>query len=95
MQEKAFVAFLSKNKWELKEEIEKYSGRVIAGVKVTESGLLAAAHLGGVGSVKKFLNSNGNRKCKDSNGASIKMYMREFGGYETSGIIAQNSPKAN
>jgi hypothetical protein len=95
LQEKAFIAFLSKNKWELKDEIEKYSGKIIAGVEVTESGLLAAAHLGGVGSVKKFLESNGDKKCRDSNGASIKMYMSEFGGYETSGIIAQNNPKAN
>lgn len=90
LQEKAFVALLSKNKWELREEIEKFSGKIIAGVKVTESGILAAAHLGGVGSVKKFLYSNGSKKCKDENGASMKTYMREFGGYETAGIVADN-----
>jgi hypothetical protein len=39
---------LSKNKWELKNEIEKFSGKIVGGVKVTESGILAAAHLGGV-----------------------------------------------
>ena len=94
LQERAFVAFLSKNKWELKDEIEQYSGKIIGGVKITESGILAAAHLGGVGSVKKFLKSNGIRKCKDTNGATIKMYMKEFGGYETSGIIAENNAKA-
>lgn len=93
LQEKAFVTFLSKNKWELKDEIERYAGKIVGGVRVTESGILAAAHLGGVGSVKKFLCSNGERKCKDDNGASIKMYMRDFGGYETSGIIAESNPK--
>ena len=95
LQEKAFVALLSKNKWELKDEIEKFSGRIISGVKVTESGILAAAHLGGVGSVKRFLNSNGDFKCKDGNGASVKTYMRDFGGYETSGIVADNEAKVN
>jgi len=45
---------LSRNKWELKEEIEKFSGKIISGVKITESGILAAAHLGGPGSVKRF-----------------------------------------
>ena len=94
LQEKAFVALLSKNKWELKDEIEKYSGKIISGVKVTESGILAAAHLGGAGSVKRFLNSNGAKKCKDNYGTSVKTYIREFGGYETSGIIADNDAKA-
>jgi hypothetical protein len=93
LQEKAFVALLSKNKWELKDEIEKFSGKIVSGVKVTESGILAAAHLGGAGSVKRFLNSNGIRKCKDDYGTSVKSYMRDFGGYETSGIIADNNAK--
>lgn len=94
LQEKAFIALLSKNKWELREEIEKYSGRIISGVKITESGILAAAHLGGAGSVKKFLKSNGEKKCKDDYGTSVKSYMKMFGGYETSGIIADSSAKA-
>jgi len=92
MQEKAFVALLAKNKWDLQDEIERYSGRIISGVKITESGILAAAHLGGAGSVKRFLNSNGKRKCKDDYGTSVKTYMKDFGGYETSGIIAENNP---
>lgn len=93
LQERAFVALLSKNKWELKVEIEKYDGEIISGVKITESGILAAAHLGGVGSVKRFFKTNGKKICKDDNGASVKSYMRDFGGYETSGIIAQNNAR--
>ena len=94
LQEKAFVALLSKNKWELRNEIEKFSGSIVSGIKVTESGILAAAHLGGAGSVKRFLNSNGAKKCKDNYGTSVKSYMRDFGGYETIGIIADNDAKA-
>ena len=55
---------------------------------MTESGILADADLGGEGSVKSYLNSTGRRKCKDNYGASVKQYMRDFGGYETSGIVA-------
>lgn len=94
LQEKAFIALLSKNKWELRDEIEKYSGKIISGVKITESGILAAAHLGGAGSVKRFLRSNGEKKCKDDYGTSVKSYMKMFGGYETSAIIADSSAKA-
>lgn len=94
LQEKAFVALLAKNKWELRDEIKKYSGKIIGGVKITESGILAAAHLGGVGSVKRFLCSNGEKKCRDDYGTSIKSYMKMFGGYETSAIIADGDAKA-
>lgn len=93
MQEKAFVALLAKNKSELKDIIEKYEGQVISGILVTESGILAAAHLGGAGSVKKFFKHDGRRYFKDAYGTSIRSYMREFGGYETSGIIADSKAK--
>jgi hypothetical protein len=93
LQEKAFIALLSKNKWELKDYIKKFDGKIVAGVKVTESGILAAAHLGGVGSVKRFLNTDGKRKCKDDYGTSVQTYMRDFGNYETIGIIATKNAK--
>mgnify|MGYP006205260343 CR=1 FL=1 len=92
-QEKAFNALASINKWILRDEIEKYEGKVIKGVTITESGLLAAAHLGGAGSVKKFLSSNGNRSIKDGFGTSIKSYIKKFGGYDTSHIVANKNAK--
>ena len=89
LQEKAFIALIKRNKWELKDEIEQYSGKVIGGVKITESGIIAAAHLGGAGSVKKFLKSNGAKKSSDAYGTSVKSYMKQFAGYETTGIDAE------
>ena len=93
LQEKAFVALLQKNKWELREEIEKYDGKVVAGVKVTESGILAAAHLGGAGSVKKFFRSNGRSFIRDNFGTSLRSFMKNYGGYDTSGIIADGNAR--
>jgi hypothetical protein len=90
MQEQAFIALVAKNKSELKEIIERYEGQMVSGIRVTESGILAAAHLGGVGSVKKFFRHNGKRYLKDAYGTSIRSYMRDFGGYETSGIVADS-----
>lgn len=94
LQEKAFLALLQKNKWELRDIIKEYRGQIISGVRITESGILAAAHLGGAGSVRKFLESNGTKKCKDDYGTSVKSYMKDFGGYETQNIIAQSNAKA-
>mgnify|MGYP006341999673 FL=1 len=94
LQEKAFLALLAKNKWELRKEIEKYDGKVINGLHVTESGILAAAHLGGAGSVKKFFRYKGKRNFKDAYGSSIRSYMKMFGGYDTSFIVANSNAKA-
>ena len=88
LQEKAFVTLLAKNKWLLRKEIEKYDGTVINGIHITESGILAAAHLGGVRTVKRFFRSNGKRYFRDAYGTSIVSYMKAFGGYDTSFIEA-------
>ena len=93
LQEKAFKALLAKNKWELRKEIEMYEGKVINGVVVTESGILAAAHLGGAGSVKKFFKNKGKRAIKDQYGTTLKSYMKKFGGYDTSFIQANSNAK--
>jgi hypothetical protein len=92
LQEKAFKALMARNKWELRKEIENYTGKEIAGVRITESGLLAAAHLGGVGSVKLFLKTGGSRKKTDAFGTSVRKYIRMFEGYDVSCI--QPNPNA-
>jgi hypothetical protein len=93
MQEKAFIALLSKNKWELRNVIEKYDGTVVNGIRITESGILAAAHLGGVGSVKKYFRYKGKRFFKDAYGTSLRSYLKKFGGYDTSFIVADSIAK--
>lgn len=93
LQEIAFRVLLSKNKSQLKEEIKKYEGKIIKGIKITESGLLAAAHLGGAGSVRKFLRSNGESTIKDGYGTSVRSYIKAFGGYDTSSIEMDRNAK--
>lgn len=93
LQEKAFITLLSKNKYELRDYIAKFEGKTINGIKITESGILAAAHLGGIGSVKKFFKTNGARVKKDAYGTSIQKYMRDFAGYETHRIPAVKNAK--
>ena len=80
IQEKAMYALLKQNKRSLRKYIEKYDGKYVHGVLVTESGLLAAAHLGGAGSVKKWFRTGKVRK--DGNGVKITSYMVMFNGYD-------------
>jgi hypothetical protein len=68
------------NKRKLQNYIDKYEGKVVHGVLVTESGLLAAAHLGGAGSVRKWFRTGKVRQ--DGNGVKITSYMVRFSGYK-------------
>ncbi|WP_435577835.1 peptidoglycan-binding protein LysM [Gilvibacter sp.] len=93
VQEEAFAVYTSRNKWVLRRDINRFVGRTINGVKVTESGILAAAHLAGPGNVKKYLRSGGTVGFNDAFGTSIRYYMRKFAGYDTSGVIADKTAK--
>ena len=92
-QEAAFLAYTSLNKWVLRKDIKRYIGKTIGGVMITESGILAAAHLAGAGNVKKFLRSAGENRFEDANGASIRYYLRKFSGYDTSHIVPNRKPR--
>lgn len=94
LQEKAFIAYTERNKWVLRRDIKRFVGKRIDGVLITESGILAAAHLAGPGSVKKYLRSYGAIGFADAYGTTIRNYMRKFSGYDTSFIEANRKAKA-
>ena len=94
LQEKAFLANTERNKWILRKDIQRFSGKKINGVLVTESGILAAAHLAGPGTVKKYLRSYGNYNLSDAYGTTVKHYMKKFSGYDTSFVVADKRAKA-
>ena len=79
LQEYAMKQNLLYNKKRLKKYITQYDGKVIHGILITESGLLAAAHLGGSGNVRKFFRNG--KVFKDGNGVKITHYMELFSGY--------------
>lgn len=88
LQEKAFIALCKVNKWILRRDIKRSVGKTVNGIKITESGILAAAHLSGAGNVKKFLRSNGSKGFTDAYGTTIQSYLKKFGGYDVSIIEA-------
>ena len=91
LQEKVFQTNIARNKWILRRDIKRFNGKWIKGTKVTESGMLAAAHLAGAGNVKKYLRSYGRYDVKDSYGTNMAKYIRKFSGYDVSVV----SPKRN
>lgn len=79
LQEQAMHKLLSENKKSLRRYIKKYDGKIVHDVYVTESGILAAAHLGGAGNVANWFEHG--EDFKDGNGTPITRYMKIFSGY--------------
>jgi hypothetical protein len=63
-------------------DYEHFIGDSINGVVITKSGMIAASHLGGAGSLQKFLDSNGRVNRKDVLGTSISDYLKRFRFYD-------------
>jgi len=75
-QESAMIKLIEINKKKLKSYIKKYKGKIVNGIFITESGILAAAHLGGCNNVKKYFDEKYN--FKDKNDTSIETYLKKF-----------------
>lgn len=80
IQEEAMYALLTHNRRILRRQIAEYSGQVINGIYITESGILAAAHLAGPGNVKKFFRKG--YEFKDGNGTKMTSYLKKFSNYK-------------
>jgi hypothetical protein len=94
LQEKAFIALCKVNKWILRKDIKRSVGKTINGIIITESGILAAAHLSGAGNVKNYLRSNGTDCFSDAYGTTIKSYLKKFADYDVSNIKGDQDAKA-
>ena len=93
LQERVFLINVQRNKWILRKDIKWFVGSNINNTIITESGIIAAARLGGPGNVKKYLRSGGKYNTKDAFGTSISKYMEYFKGYDLSMIEAVRKPK--
>ena len=95
LQEKVFLMNVMRNKWILRREISWYSNRYLGSVYVSESGIIAAAHLSGPGNVKKYLRSHcaSSLNKKDANGTSISDYMKIFKDYDIKDVPYERKPQ--
>lgn len=80
LQEQAMEELLVHNSKILRRQIKKYDGKIVNGVYVTKSGILAAAHLAGPSNVKKWLRIG--TKFEDGLGTRLKTYIKKFSGYQ-------------
>ena len=64
----------------LPKTIKQYHIDTINGIDITDSGILAAAHLAGPGNVKKFFRKG--YEFKDGNGTKMTSYLQRFSNYK-------------
>lgn len=60
--------------------LNRFEGQVINGAPVTRQGILAGAHIGGIGGVSRYLASGGQFNPADANGTRIGDYVARHGG---------------
>ena len=83
LQEVAMRRNIRSNYQQLKPIIDRFEGTTHRGVYITRSGILAGAHLVGVGGVKTFFYpSRFHHITEDANGVNITDYLTKFGGYD-------------
>lgn len=63
--------------------LNSFIGSTINGIPITQNGIRAMAHLGGIGGAEKFLKSGGKINPADSNGTSLADYARTHAGVQT------------
>ena len=85
-QDLAMTKLLKKNKQYLGDYLNNYDGKIINGIKLTKSGMLAGSHLLGASNVKKFIKSNGKFDPADGFGTHLTEYLKNFAGYNLASI---------
>lgn len=77
LQDKIFIIYCINNRNEMEFYIDKYAGRRIKNIAITETNIVAASH-GGTGRVITFLKTNGRHDPRDGNGTPISYYFKKF-----------------
>jgi hypothetical protein len=86
-QDFVFGLLVSKNDESLRSRLDENAGKIVKSqvtgipVYVTESGVLAAAHLVGASGVKQYFDSSGKIDKQDGNHVHLSEYMADFAGY--------------
>lgn len=83
-----------------KRGLEQYVGKTINGVEITRDGIVAMAHLGGIGGATQFLTSNGQYDPdddKNGDGTKLSDYARTHAGNTTArtGSVADLIPEGS
>ena len=82
LQRKAVTKLMKLNYRRMNKLRNKYVGKTINGIVITDSGLLGAAHIAGAGGVNKFLRTKGKYDPADAYGTKLSDYLKKFSNHD-------------
>jgi len=85
-QENAIRIYMKRQWGYIKNIAEKHVGQTYNGVKMTRSGMLAAAHLVGNGALRSYLQNEGKIVPQDKNGVTAENYIKKFNDFDVSSV---------
>jgi hypothetical protein len=87
LQDSVMVRYMRDNNKRLRDLISRYDGTTFKGVRVTRSGILAAAHLAGPNGVRHYFATSDLYGRRDGNGTSVRDYLELFNGYNLGDVF--------
>lgn len=91
LQDRAMVQYMRDNRINIADIIARFDGKWYQGIYITESGLLAGAHLVGSHGLRAWLEGNSNVRIIDAKGTHVSQYVRMFSKYNLDGLGVGNS----
>jgi hypothetical protein len=79
LQKKVLIELMRSNELVMQKYIKRFEGKVLYGIRITKSGILAACHLAGAGGVQNFFNNN--YIAEDMNGTTVLTYLEKYQNY--------------
>lgn len=87
LQDSIMIVWMKSNSKSLRGIIKKYHGSYFNGIYITKAGILAGAHLVGVGGVLSFFYPDKYQfNTADGNGVHVSRYIEQFANYDLKGL---------
>ena len=86
LQDRAMVQYMRDNRLNIYDLIDRFDGKWYQGIYITESGLLAGAHLVGSHGLRAWLERRNGTRIIDAKGTHVRDYVRLFSEYNLEGL---------
>ena len=86
LQDRAMMQYMRDNRMTVRDLIDRFDGKWFQGIYITESGLLAGAHLVGSHGLRAWLEGRSGTRIIDAKGTHVRDYVYAFSKYNLAGL---------
>lgn len=88
LQDRAMLQYMRDNRYMISDLIDRFDGKWYQGIYITESGLLAGAHLVGSHGLRAWLEGRSGTRIIDAKGTHVRDYVEMFSKYSLEGLAS-------